>query len=187
MATKARLSCPVRCAAISLGPNLPRQPIPPEQKNNRTHLRGKNTELLMAKQLTKIHPRQFSRFGIQFSPIREHKRCFRAISRAIRDNWRYFETSRENAEQPFVLRSWCGAKRVILQNEPNFGKMKNELNPLSKKELRRKMFPPPNPKTNPIEPNFQLVLGSWLRLAPILSGLRPLLSGLKNEILLTNY
>jgi hypothetical protein len=69
-------------------PNLPRQPKPPEQKNNRTHLRGKNAELLMAKQLTKNNPYQFGQFGLQFSPIREHKRCFRAISRAIRDNWR---------------------------------------------------------------------------------------------------
>jgi len=74
-------------------PILPRLPNPPEQKNNRTHLRDKNPELLMAKQLTKIYPRQFSRFGVQFSPIREHKRCFQAISRAIRDNWRYFETN----------------------------------------------------------------------------------------------
>jgi len=29
MAAKARLFYPVRCAAISLGPNLPRQPKPP--------------------------------------------------------------------------------------------------------------------------------------------------------------
>jgi hypothetical protein len=45
-----------------------------------------------------------------------------------------------------------------MQNEPNFGKMKNEPNPLSKKELRRKMPPPTTRKTNPIKPNFQLVL-----------------------------
>jgi hypothetical protein len=52
----------------------------------------------MAKQLTKNRPCQFGRFGVQFSPIREYKRWFQAISRAIRDNWRYFET------KPFVAK-----------------------------------------------------------------------------------
>jgi hypothetical protein len=77
-------------------PILPRQPKPPGQKNNRHNLKGKKPELLMAKQVTKNEPIQINQFGLQFSPIREYKRCFQAISRAIRDNWRYFET------KPFV-------------------------------------------------------------------------------------
>jgi hypothetical protein len=104
MAAQARLSCPVRCAAISLGPILPRQPKPPGQKNNRTHLRGKKPELLMAKQLTKNHPCQFSRFGVQFSPIRELKRLFRAISRAIRDNSRQLALIRDKTFCGFRFR-----------------------------------------------------------------------------------
>jgi hypothetical protein len=116
MAAKARLSCPVRCAAISPGPNLPilpqawlscpvrcapaispGLPIPPAVENNRPNLRGKNTELLMAKQVTKNEHSQINQFGVQFSPIRELKRCFRAISRAIRDNSRQLALIRDKA------------------------------------------------------------------------------------------
>jgi hypothetical protein len=105
MAAKARLFYPVRCAAISLGPILPALPIPPEQKNNRHNLRGKNTELLMTKQVTKNEPRQFSQFGLQFSPIREHKRLFRAISRAIRDNSRQLALFRDKTFCGFRFRA----------------------------------------------------------------------------------
>jgi hypothetical protein len=149
MAAKARLSCPVRCAAISLGPNLPilpqawlscpvrcapaispGLPNPPEQKNNRSNLRGKNTELLMAKQLTKNEPSQFSRFGLQFSPIREHKRLFKAISRAIRDNSRQLALFRDKTFCGFRFRATGhesrltghGSRASILQNEPNLQK-----------------------------------------------------------------
>jgi len=62
-------------------PNLPRQPKPPEQKNNRHNLRGKKPKLLMAKQLTKIHPLQFSQFGVQFSA---YSIAQTTISRVIR-------------------------------------------------------------------------------------------------------
>jgi len=42
-----------------------------------------------------------------------------------------------NPEQSLVLRSWCGAKRMIMQNEPNFQKSENVLNPLSRNDLRK--------------------------------------------------
>jgi hypothetical protein len=54
---------------------------------------------LFAKDLRKNHPSQISRFGVQFSPIQEHKRLFQAISRAIRDNSRQFETIGANSRQ----------------------------------------------------------------------------------------
>jgi len=111
-------------------------------------------------------------FGVQFSTIREHKRLLIAISRAIRDNSRQLALIRDKPppaqNAPPLLSERCtlsaclgvalgeaGLNAVILQNKPNFGKIKNELNPLSKKKLRRKIPSPATRKTNPIKPNFR--------------------------------
>ena len=43
------------------------------------------------------------------------------------------------------------SRATIMQNKPNFGRMKNEPNPLFRKDLRRKIPLPPTRKTNPIQ------------------------------------
>jgi hypothetical protein len=58
---------------------------------------------LFAKDLRKNHPRQFNQFGLQFSTIRELKRCFRDISRAIRDNSRQLALIRDKIFCRFIL------------------------------------------------------------------------------------
>jgi hypothetical protein len=83
-------------------PNLPRQPNPPEQKNNRHNLRGKKPELLMVKQLTKNHHRQSSQFGLQFSA---NSRARTLLSRYFESNSRQFETIGANSRQNLKMQN----------------------------------------------------------------------------------
>jgi len=93
MAAQYRLSCPVRCAAISPGPILPTSPKPPQ-----------------ARRPAERRPRTYFHYRVSFPHI--------TLANPLTFT----------AEQPLVLRSWCGAKRMILQNKPNLQKCETNRN-----------------------------------------------------------
>jgi len=68
-----------------------------------------------------------------------------------------------NAEQPLVLRSWCGAKRIIMQNKPNFQKTKIALNPLLEMTYE-KMAAADDPKNKPNRTQFSILAPSQSRI-----------------------
>jgi len=59
-------------------------------------------------------------------------------------------------EHAFCLRNWCGAKRVIMQNKPNFQKTKMNPNLCSERPYENKSPPPSPPKQTQSNPIFEL-------------------------------
>jgi len=120
MAAQARLSCPVRCAAISQGPT---QPKPPQ-----------------ARQPAERRPRTYFQSCATFHPIT------------------FTDPLTLTSVESFSIRSWCGARGVILQNKPNFSKTKTSLITYLIMSYEKNILPanPKNkPNSNPVEPSFR--------------------------------
>ena len=149
MAAQYRLSCPVRCAAISPGPILPTSPKPPQarrpaERRPRTyfHYRVSFPHITLANPLTFTaeQPLVLRSWCWAQSVIMQNEPNFQARPPAERRPRTYFRCRVRlphitlanpltfTAEQPLVLRSWCGAKRMILQNKPNLQKCETNRN-----------------------------------------------------------
>jgi hypothetical protein len=193
MAAKARLSCPVRCAAISPGPTLPILPqgylscpvrcaaISPGpagiKKESPQSARQKMQNSLWRNNLRKMSPVKsvdLAYNSAQFESIDAGFELFREQFETIRDNWRYFETSRTLASPrskqhnlPILPRLpkpphhsklnavRCPLNAVIMQNEPNFQKTKTNLNPCSEMTYEGNC-PSDDPKNEPKRTQFSI-------------------------------
>jgi len=72
------------------------------------------------------------------APIREHKRLFKAISSAIQNNWRYFETKFFVAKFPPAFCQPLSLFRATghdFAKQTQFAKMCNKPEPMSGKDL----------------------------------------------------